>query len=273
MIKFKRIVLFATVVLALACSQAQARKFNRNSMFVEVVSDRQGTMVEYPENSRGRVFKSYIAVQRPGHFFIRVQNNNDVPVAVVIAVDGLNVISGQYSEVKPHEPFYVLGPRQTAEYSGFRNGIDREQRFNFSRIKKMYGASRPPYNATGVIAVAVYPEQKRRRYWDNYAEAGVYDNHGSRYDRPGDAPCYGERHWPYRHRTGFVVAKRPIMKKIVTYARKSTLCRKGIIPCRPGHNRPIPSHYYPPPDMSVGYAPLPPPPVPGFLRPFIPGLW
>ncbi len=261
-------------LLTVGTGQAQSRTFDQRSVVVEIVSDSRGPLREYPQPTSGRKYRSYLTARQGEHYHIRVSNNNDVPVGLVMAVDGLNVITGRQSDLGHDEALYVLGPWETGDYTGWRTGRNRENRFYFTSVSDSYVANWGDCSGLGVIAVAAFPERWNRRLWND--EPNNWNKrHQNMHQGPIAATGFGETTWSSSHVVGFRAARRPIMKKYIKYESRRTLCEQGIIHCRPriSHRPPLPPppRFYPPRDPERRFAPFPP--IPAFLRPFIPFPW
>jgi hypothetical protein len=122
----------------------------------------------------GRVAPLYLA---PGHFDRRyfqafrgrnyslvVRNNTGRRVGVLIAVDGLNVLNGEISNLSGQESMYVLDPYERAEIRGWRTSLDDVRRFVFVDEERSYAERSDKANGDmGWIRVLSFREQ--RTWW------------------------------------------------------------------------------------------------------------
>jgi hypothetical protein len=224
---------------------------------VQIRSDNGNLLPFYPVASRSSSRRVYAEAVKGDHYTIVVRNRLDRRVGVVIAVDGRNIISGKKSWLKSSEKMYILEPYGEGEYSGWRSGLDRINRFYFTDVADSYAAAFKDESAMGVIAVAVYPEV--RRYQPPPPEISAAP-HGSAPAAPSSADAgarakkaapprdraeaesagtgYGRQEYAPATVVEFEAEKRPVDRIYIKYEWRSTLCRKGIIGnCRPGPQR------------------------------------
>ncbi|HZD54652.1 MAG TPA: hypothetical protein VE080_00220, partial [Candidatus Aquicultoraceae bacterium] len=151
-------VLLLLPFLMLAASSAAARAA---AVDVEIVSDDRGLLPSYRVGAHGRhdTYRSYIEAVKGDRYGIRIRNNTDRRVAVVVAVDGRNIISGEKSYLQNAERMYVLGPRESETYDGWRTARDTVHRFYFTDPGDSYAGAFGDRSAMGVVAVAVYREE------------------------------------------------------------------------------------------------------------------
>ncbi len=251
-------------------SQVEAMGFDRNSeVTVEIVSDERGPLPKYDAgfgNEYNR--RSYVAALDGERYRIWVSNRSGNRVGLVIAVDGRNIISGEQSQLGPHERMYILGPYQTGQYEGWRTGRNLVNRFYFTGMSDSYAAAWGDYTAMGVIAVAVYQSRHEDRsiprefQRNNSPQERRLDRPMARGQREAPGTGYGESEWSPSRPVEFFPQDRPAVKEFIKYEWYATLCKRGIIDCqRPrGGNR-----FWPEWDHDRGFAP--PPPRWPFLRP------
>ena len=72
------------------------------------------------------------------NYSLVVTNQTDRRVGVLIAVDGLNVVSGERSNLGGTEPMYVLDPHERAEIRGWRTSLQDVRRFVFVDEERSY---------------------------------------------------------------------------------------------------------------------------------------
>ncbi len=128
---------------------------------VRLVTDDGRTLPTYPVKMRHSLKKVYAEAVKGEQYRIEVRNRLNRRVGLVIAVDGRNIISGEKSWLKNNERMYILDPYATGEFSGWRTGQDRINRFYFTDVPDSYAAAFGDESAMGVITVAAYPEVQR----------------------------------------------------------------------------------------------------------------
>ena len=229
---------------------------------VSIITESGHSLPFYPHRSTHGVKKVYAEAVRGDHYRIVVRNNLNRRVGVVVAVDGRNIISGQKSWLGNGERMYVLDPHAVNEYSGWRTGQDRVNRFFFTDVPDSYAAAFGDQSAMGVIAVAVYPELQRVKRPPDLsttaprprpqadAEAKAYAR-GEASQSAGTG--YGREEYSPSRRVSFEPERKAVETVLIKYEWRETLCRMNVIPCGqaygPAHNR-LWDNY--------GYAPPPP---------------
>jgi hypothetical protein len=188
-----------------------------------------------------------------------VRNRTGQRIAVVIAVDGRNIISGKKSYLRPSERMYVLGPYEERLYRGWRTAQDTVHRFYFTDDGDSYAGALDDDSAMGVIAVASYREiakQPRKLRKPRPAVGGLSGRAaapGKKQEAEARAGTgFGEQQWSPSYRVRFRPDARSARKYFVKYEWHQALCAKRVIDCaRPGNR------FWP----EVGhddYAPYPP---------------
>lgn len=227
----------AIMLVAILPVQSLARGYYRSGdVTVEIVSDQRGTLRKFAARSaRADTDRHYVIARNGEDYRIRISNPSNERVGVVIGVDGRNIISGRRSHLKSDERMFILEPYQTEEYGGWQKGRNRIRRFSFDKFSDSYGPGWDNSAAMGVVKVAVFRERHHQSYGKKQGKEWRGRKHGNR----------------GRH---FVAQKRPVERKVIRYEHRSTLCRKGVVQCRPRHEQ-RPS--WPHPRKNVGYAPSP----------------
>jgi hypothetical protein len=247
-----------TVVAILAAlgltSAAYATDRNRD-VTVQVIDARGSDFDQFPVNDGGTAYRAYLQAERNAPYRIRICNRTGQRVAVVVAVDGRNIISGDRSDLARREEMYVLGPWETQEYSGWRTSLTDVHEFFFTDWKDSYAEAFGDRSARGVIAVAVYrekprpqpklsahPEAKdevasRERAAQAPAAAGdVAKSNSERRDaEPGTG--FGEQRYEPATRVEFEAERRASARVFLKYEWQETLCSKGIVDCGEEKNR------------------------------------
>ncbi len=235
---------------------------------VEMVSDTRGVLPSYDAGSRGRAdtHRSYVEARKGERYGIRIRNSTGGRIAVVVAVDGRNVISGTKSRLRGDERMYVLQPYESATCDGWRTARDTVNRFYFTEPGDSYAAAFGDRSAMGVIAVAVYREAETARSALREKGApgprsGTADSTGlpgaaapSRSFAPearseGAGTGFGEEADSPSVTVDFRPEPGAAERHFLKYEWRETLCRQGIVDCRRSGNR-----FW----DDDGYAPYPP---------------
>jgi len=97
----------------------------------------------------------HYVVGKPGNEYqIRVRNRTGGDILSVVAVDGVNAVSGETAAW--HQTGYILGPQQSFDIKGWRKSLDRVAAFFFTEHPKSYAARTGRPDNVGVIGVAVF---------------------------------------------------------------------------------------------------------------------
>jgi hypothetical protein len=136
--------------------------------------------------------RHYFQAVEGGNYSVTLRNNSGERVGVLIAVDGLNVVSGERTNLSADEPMYVLGPRETATIQGWRTSLDEVQRFVFVDEQRSYAERTGQANGDmGWIRVLAFREQRswwQRRHGDRWNRRPGYDERGGREEAPDTRP-------------------------------------------------------------------------------------
>lgn len=233
---------------------------------VDVIADDGSPFQQYPV-TRGRhghrSQRAYLEAERGEQYAIRVRNDSDRRIGLVIAVDGRNIISGARSNLTSDERMYVLNPGQSNVYRGWRTGKNRVNRFYFTEPSDSYADAFGDRSAMGVIAVAAFRERPREPYAlepDKGAPSGPQHGAGN-YRRQAPSALsdqagtgFGDRTWSPSRRVRFEPEDRPWRELFLKYEWHRTLCDLGVIGCRPTY----PNNRFWPQPPNDGYAPPPP---------------
>ncbi|HEY5701027.1 MAG TPA: hypothetical protein VIT83_02955 [Gammaproteobacteria bacterium] len=263
------IVFLSSLFLSSACA---AWERSPTGVSVEIVDDYGQIFRAFDVTRSGEtaIRRAYLEAVRGKRYGIRVRNHTGERVGIVLAVDGRNIISGAQSNLRRHEPMYVLNPWQSAVYDGWRTSDTRVHRFFFTDADGSYAGALGDKTAMGVIALAVYAEKPRARPEQRYEKrSGGYGGRNSapsaaREDsakssadeaaEPGTG--FGEDIHSQVIRVAFEPAHRPFAKHFMKYEWRETLVRMGFI----GVTRPA-NRFWPDTWGHVsapGYAPYPP---------------
>jgi hypothetical protein len=266
-----------TLVMLLAAlgvtSAALAHERNRD-VSVEIIGANGASFEQFPVNDRGTAYRAYLKAERNAPYRIRIRNLTDRRVAVAVAVDGRNIISGTRSDLARGEPMYILGPWETQDYTGWRTSMTDVHEFFFTEWANSYAEAFGDRSARGVIAVAAYREKERPQpklsvqpYSKEERAAGAAAqaapapaNEGklSRSDaqtkdqrdsEPGTG--FGEQRYEPVTRIEFESERSASARVFLKYEWQETLCKKRVIDCGEEKNR-----FW---NDDLAFAPFPPP--------------
>ena len=203
---------------------------------VQIRSDSGRMLPLYPVAAQSAQQKLYVEAVKGDHYSIIVRNVLNRRVGLVIAVDGRNIISGKQSWQRNDERMYILEPYERGEYKGWRASLDSINRFYFTEVADSYAAAFRDESATGVIAVAVYPEVQRH----DPADLSRSSVGSARRDAPAaksEAESAGTGFGRQERSPAQMVAFEPesvaAEKVYIKYEWRSTLCRQEIVRCEP----------------------------------------
>jgi len=101
----------------------------------------------------------YLEARQGGRYAVTLQNRTGARVGVVLAVDGLNVISGERDQGRGR--MYVLDPWQRTTVQGWRSSLQDVRQFTFVDERASYAArSRKANEKMGWIEMAVFRERR-----------------------------------------------------------------------------------------------------------------
>ena len=104
--------------------------------------------------------KNYFQAFRGKNYSLVVTNQTNQRVGVLMAVDGLNVVNGQRSDLNNHEAMYVLDPYESATIQGWRTSLHDVRRFVFVDEERSYASRTNQANGDmGWIRVMSFREQ------------------------------------------------------------------------------------------------------------------
>lgn len=196
---------------------------------LSVQSDNQGRLPDFPLNTDSSHYRAYIQATQNDRYRLRVVNNSNQRVGLVIAVDGRNIISGQQSWLANNERMYILNPHDSADYEGWRTGTNQTNRFYFTEAANSYAAAWGDNSAMGVIAMAVYAERPRPVIL-NKDEVAMGSASESRVaPSPAAGTGFGESTYSPSTTVSFEPNPEAMEKLFLKYEWRETLCRKGIL--------------------------------------------
>ncbi len=146
----KIISLWALLLLTGCASVAQAGRL----VDVQVVSRASGQRLQTYRH-QGRLY----VVGTPGErYAVEIVNRDGGRVLTVLAVDGVNAVSGETAALS--QSGYVLDGGGSAELRGWRKSMDEVAAFYFTALPDSYAARTGRPDNVGVIGVAVFPERE-----------------------------------------------------------------------------------------------------------------
>ena len=234
---------------------------------VSVITDNGWALPFYPAKSRHDLKKVYAEAFKGDHYRIVVHNKLNRRVGVVVAVDGRNIISGEKSWLKNTERMYIIDAYSTNEYSGWRTGQDKINRFYFTDVPDSYASAFGDEYAMGVIAVVAYPEIQRYEPPMDYSNLAPEKKIKEQSRNKAAAPSaqgqsralesagtgYGQEEYSPSYRVQFEPEKRALESILIKYEWHKTLCNMNIISCGRTYE-----HSYNRLWGNDGYAPPPP---------------
>jgi hypothetical protein len=243
-----RKLIFISIIMLIWVGIAAADTIG-DAVEVSVINDNGWALPFYSAKSRHNLKKAYTEASKGDHYRIVVRNKMNRRIGVVIAVDGRNIISGQKSWLKNTERMYIIDAYSTNEYSGWRSGQDKINRFYFTDVPDSYAAAFGDESAMGVIAVAAYPEIQRYEQQMNYSHSAPESKMKKEARDMAAAPLvkgqsqasesagtgYGQEEYSPSYRVEFEPEKRAVESVLIKYEWRKTLCKINIINCGPTH--------------------------------------
>ena len=187
---------------------------------------------------------------QPGRGYrIRLANESDQRVLVVLSVDGVNAVTGQTAA--PHQTGYVLGPWQSADIDGWRKSMRETARFVFTDLPDSYAARTGRADNVGVVGIAVFAERASYPVYTHETpppppiarpSARASGNEAMADAASASSPVvqqrigtgHGERSWSPVSNTHFVRAsRRPIQVTEFRYDDERSLRAAGVLPRYP----------------------------------------
>ena len=243
-----RKLIYTAALMALSSAASAYNSHAIDELDIDIVSDRGRHFETYPlRNSSDDTFRAYLEAVPQANYSIRVRNRGNERIGLVIAVDGRNIISGKKSRLKSNERMYILGPYQSATYSGWRSSSNRVNRFYFTDVEDSYSAAFGDYSAMGVVAVAAFREKHRYRQPQRYNKRNddryesdrshksgksapqASEKSGRAFDEPGTG--YGRDEWSPSIRVEFKAERNAFARYFMKYEWRETLCEMGVADC------------------------------------------
>ena len=177
-------VMASAMVSMLAALPASAESWHRTSTSIDDALS--GGLVEVRVKVEGQSAplyfrpgdwdKRYVQAFRGRHYTLALRNLTGERIGVAIAVDGLNVVSGERTALASNEAMYVLDPWQRTEIRGWRTSLQSVRQFVFVDEERSYASRTDQENGDmGWIRVNAFREWRpmvwgppiKRLYGDN----------------------------------------------------------------------------------------------------------
>lgn len=177
--------LFGAALLLTAVTAARASddrfESGRQRSFRELETWAEGRLVDVQVRVDGEAAPLYLAPGRDDrryfqafagrNYSVVLRNNTGRRVAVLLAVDGLNAVSGEITGLRPNEGMYVLGAYEQATIRGWRTSLDEVRRFVFVDERRSYAERTGQANSDmGWIRVLSFRE--RLPWWETRGDWG-----------------------------------------------------------------------------------------------------
>lgn len=204
----------------------------------------------------------------PGQAYsVRMTNRTGERLLVVLAVDGINAISGRTAAY--NQTGYVLAPYASVEITGWRQSLQRVAQFVFTRPSDSYAARTDRPWQVGVIGAAVFREDRPEPVYYPSAPS-IGQDHSAAEGAPAPAASksaqsdtsrsvgtgYGQSEWSQATAASFVRrSSSPDEVLRLDYDDRAGLYRRGVrfFDDRP-YDRPYPRE---PDAFPEGFAPPP----------------
>jgi hypothetical protein len=185
--------------------------------------------------------RAYV-VGKPGNEYqLSVRNRQGAQVLAVMAVDGVNVVTGETAH--PMQSGYVLGPRSGVDVKGWRKDLSRTAAFYFTEVSDSYAARTGRSENVGVIGVALY--RKKVQTPQPFSQIAPAPSRGAAQDAAKSAESLGTGHGrselSHARQVDFERASmHPAETITIHYDSYRNLVAMGVIRDAPRHPRPFP---------------------------------
>lgn len=229
-----------------------------NPISIDIIDDNGQIFNKHQQRDNYKNHRAYVEARKGAHYKIRVRNRTNKRIAVVIAVDGRNIISGKKSYLRNTERMYVLDPYQSATYKGWRTGKNKVNRFYFTDAGDSYSAAWGDYSAMGVISAAVYKEVPRYEAQVDYYKKSTKARRGAMAAEEAGTG-FGREEYSASRKVEFQPEQQHSGQYFFKYEWRNTLCQHEVLNCyntpyNSGGNRFWPYNT----DGNGAYAPYPP---------------
>jgi hypothetical protein len=134
--------------------------------------------------------RNYFEAFKGRNYSLVLRNNTAQRVGVLIAVDGLNVVNGERSNLARWEPMYVLGPYEQAVIQGWRTSLRDVRKFVFVDEERSYAERTGQANGDmGWIRVLSFREQAPVSWWNGVRRDSRVDELRSQNEMDSPAPA------------------------------------------------------------------------------------
>jgi hypothetical protein len=99
----------------------------------------------------------YVAGAPGDRYALRVTNETEGRILVVMSVDGVNILTGETAGYDQRG--YIFAPHETYDLDGWRKSLSEVAAFTFARLPRSYAALTGRPENVGVIGVAVFDEK------------------------------------------------------------------------------------------------------------------
>lgn len=151
----------ALAALASGCAPVHAHVVPESARITGPLSDIE--IIDRDTGQRLPIYqhhgRRYVAGTPGARYAVAVRNRSGGRVLAVVAVDGVNAVSGETAAW--HQTGYVLDPGQRYEVRGWRKSQARIAAFEFTALSDSYAARTGRPNDVGVIGVALFREAVR----------------------------------------------------------------------------------------------------------------
>ena len=132
---------------------------------VQVLVEGRTTPLYFAPNKFDR---HYFQAFKGRNYAIQVRNNTSRRVGVLMAVDGLNVVSGERSSLSRNESMYVLDPFESTVIRGWRTSLSDVRKFVFVDEERSYAERTGQANGDmGWIRVLAFRENAPVTWFPN----------------------------------------------------------------------------------------------------------
>jgi hypothetical protein len=267
--KISILILILTQMFLPLASFAMQRD-SASDIHIDFVSDDGRVYSVHEIERKGSSRRAWLEAVNGENYSVRVFNNSNQRVALLIAIDGRNIISGRKSNLSHTERMYVLNSGQSARYDGWRTSNRKVNQFFFTTIDNSYAEAWQDRSAMGVIAVAVFKEFQTYKPLAQIAEPEFYERSDSTRESEmvsGKAESsrvfkkqkqqagtgFGQERVSHAELVKFEPLKTATSKSFFKYEWRDSLCQKRVIDCSVKNT----NRFWPEED-SFRYAPYPP---------------
>jgi len=151
----------ALAALAAGCAPVRAHTAPESTRIAGPLSDIE--IIDRDTGQRLPIYfhegRRYVAGTPGARYAVAVRNRTGARVLAVVAVDGVNAVSGETAAW--HQTGYVLDAYQRYEVRGWRKSQARVAAFEFTALSDSYAARTGRPSDVGVIGVALFREAPR----------------------------------------------------------------------------------------------------------------